>query len=64
MSGDTDGGLLTTNDLPFFSLWSSTNLADWELLPDTGSLSNGVLWLSDSSATNSPQRFYRVSERP
>jgi len=64
-SGDNDGGLLSAADLPFFSVWASTNLTDWIPLPNMLSLSNGLLWLHDHSPTNTdPQRFYRVVEQP
>jgi len=62
-AGDSDGGLLATNDLPFFSVWASTNLVDWEPLPNALTLSNGLLALRDDTATNHPQRFYRIGER-
>lgn len=62
-AGDSDGGLLATNDLPFFSVWASTNLIHWELLPDSLSLSNGSLWVRDAAAMDFPQRFYRIGEK-
>jgi hypothetical protein len=62
--GDSDGGQLSSADLPRFEVNASTNLVDWEILTNSLTLTNGLLWLWDDSATNWPQRFYRVSERP
>lgn len=62
-AGDGDGGLLETNDLPFFTVWASTNLVEWELLPNALTVSNGLLCLRDYTATNHPQRFYRIGEK-
>src|SRR5206468_7483603 len=39
----------------------STNLLDWQLVPNALSLSNGVLRLHDPG--NYPRRFYRVAEQ-
>lgn len=63
LSATDSSGLLTTNDLPFFSVWASTNLVDWALLPDSLSVSNGILWLHDVAAGNHPRRFYRFGEK-
>ncbi len=40
-----------------FSVFASTNLSDWELLP---SPARPVLQFLDPASTNSPQRFYRI----
>jgi hypothetical protein len=63
ISATDSSGLLTTNDLPFFSVWASSNLVDWVLLPDSLTVSNGVLSLQDAAAGNHSQRFYRFSEK-
>ena len=63
LSGDADGGLLSTNDLADFDLYASTNLETWILLTNSLSLTNGQLRLCDPGSTNLPIRFYRVIER-
>jgi len=63
LSGDADGGLLSTNDLANFDLYASTNLETWVLLANSLSLTNGQLLLCDPGSTNLPLRFYRVIER-
>ena len=63
ISGDADGGLLSTNDLANFDLYASTNLASWVLLTNCLSLTNGQLRLCDPASTNFPQRFYQINER-
>ena len=62
-ASDSDGGLLSSTDLPFFQVWTSTNLVNWELLPTVLTFTNGRLWLHDAPDTNYPQRFYRIGER-
>lgn len=62
--GDSDGGLLSSNDTAHFAGSASTNLVDWQVLSNTLLLTNGMLWLQDFEATNFPQRFYRVIENP
>ena len=61
-SRDSDGGTLTTNDLPLFEAQASTNLIHWQTLPDVMSVTNGTLLLRDASASQRPRRFYRVLE--
>jgi alpha-tubulin suppressor-like RCC1 family protein len=62
LSGDSDGGLLTTNDLPAFTAQASSNLVNWVTLPNALSITNGFLMLQDPSQGNYPTRFYRVIE--
>ena len=62
VSGDVDGGLLSTNDLPNFEVYAATNLLDWILLTNDLTLTNGQLWLCDPTRTNYPLRFYRILE--
>ncbi len=62
LSGDADGGLLSTNDLANFDLYASTNLQNWVRLTNSLSLTNGRLQIRDSGRTNLPQRFYRMVE--
>jgi len=59
---DADGGsLLTTNDLATFDVLASTNLADWTVITNALSLTNGYIRFEDSTA-NYPARYYRVRE--
>jgi alpha-tubulin suppressor-like RCC1 family protein len=62
LSGDSDGGLLTSNDLPGFTALASSNLVNWVGLPNALSITNGFLMLQDQSQTNYPARFYRIIE--
>ena len=62
VSGDVDGGLLSTNDLLNFEVYAATNLVDWVLLTNDLTLTNGQLWLCDPARTNHPLRFYRILE--
>jgi len=62
LSGDADGGLLSTNELANFELYASTNLESWVCLTNCLSLTNGQLLLHDNGSTNLPQRFYRILE--
>jgi hypothetical protein len=61
-AGDADGSPLWTTDLPGFQAQVSTNLVDWVALPDSLTLTNGLLLLRDSYSTNYPARFYRILE--
>jgi alpha-tubulin suppressor-like RCC1 family protein len=62
LSGDSDGGLLTTNDLPAFTAQASSNLVNWVTVPNALSITNGFLILQDPSQSNYPTRFYRIIE--
>jgi hypothetical protein len=63
LSGDADGGLLSTNDLANFDLYASTNLENWVRLTNRLSVTNGQLRVCDPGSANLPQRFYRVDEQ-
>jgi hypothetical protein len=63
LSGDSDGGPLTTNDLSGFTAQASSNLVDWVVLPNALSLTNGMLLLSDPDQGSFPARFYRIVEQ-
>jgi alpha-tubulin suppressor-like RCC1 family protein len=63
LSGDADGGLLTTNDVAAFTAQGSSNLVDWVNLPNTLSITNGLLLLSDPNQADFPARFYRIIEQ-
>jgi hypothetical protein len=59
---DADGGnLITSNDLPTFTVMVSTNLTNWSVLTNSLSITNGMVLLQDTW-TNSPERFYQISE--
>ena len=58
--GDSDGGSLTTNDLPNFQVQATSNLLNWVVLTNSLSLTNGMMLLQDSALY--PRRFYRVLE--
>jgi hypothetical protein len=63
-SRDSDGGVLTSADLPFFETWASTNLMTWEALTNSITLTNGALVLTDTAVNVYPRRFYRIIEQP
>jgi len=62
VSADVDGSPLASSDLANLQVLVSTNLTDWEVMPNTLVLTNGAAQMQDSAATNSPIRFYRVLE--
>jgi immunoglobulin I-set domain protein/Ig-like domain-containing protein/VCBS repeat protein len=61
-SSDIDGGALSATDLANFQVETSSNLIDWVPLPGMLTLTNGLLQLEDSDATNASTRFYRIVE--
>jgi alpha-tubulin suppressor-like RCC1 family protein len=61
-AGDADGGVLSPADLHSFQAQVSTNLVNWEPLPNSLTCTNGMLLLRDPAGTNSPSRFYRIIE--
>lgn len=63
-SGDSDGGQVSSADVPHFEVNISSNLVNWDVLTNALALTNGVLWFSDDPPTNHPQRFYRLRELP
>ena len=62
LSGDIDGGLLSSNKVAGFHLQASTNLTDWLPIPATITLTNGLLLIQDTNASAFRARFYRVVE--
>ena len=56
------GTALQSNSLVGLEVQASTNLVNWAAMPDALTLTNGVLQVHDSSATNAPMRFYRIIE--
>jgi alpha-tubulin suppressor-like RCC1 family protein len=62
LSGDVDGGVLTTNELPALTAQASSNLVDWVTLPNVLSITNGFLLLQDEGQTNYQSRYYRIVE--
>ena len=63
LSGDADGGTLSPIDLGGFELQASTNLLEWTTVPEQLGLTNGLLLLRDSQASDFRNRFYRIIER-
>ncbi len=64
--GDSDGGALTTNDLPGFEVWGTTNLYNtnaWVRVTNGVSVTNGQVQVDDVDSPGLPRRFYRVIER-
>ena len=59
---DADGGLISSNVFANLQLQASTNLVDWTTLPNALNYSNGLIYVQDSDATNSADRFYRILE--
>jgi hypothetical protein len=43
-----------------YTIWASTNLANWTPLGPASLVSNGWFWFWDLNTTNWPQRFYKV----
>jgi hypothetical protein len=58
---DRSVSLVITGDPGACSLETSSNLADWSLLMNLVN-TNGTLNVTDNSATNVPQRFYRTKQ--
>jgi hypothetical protein len=44
-----------------YSVWATTNLANWELIGTATETQPGLYDFLDTAATNVPQRFYRLS---
>jgi alpha-tubulin suppressor-like RCC1 family protein len=61
-AGDADGARLLPSDVAGFTPQTSTNLIDWTPLTNALTLSNGLLFIRDTSASNYPARFYRIVE--
>lgn len=64
--GDSDGGTLTTNDLPGLEVWGTTNLYNtnaWVRITNGVSVTNGQVQVDDADSPGLPRRFYRVIER-
>lgn len=62
LSRDAAGDAFLPPDLRAFEVQASTNLVNWEVLPDAGDFINGSLVLRDTNAANLPRRFYRIVE--
>jgi len=43
-----------------YTVWASTNLANWTQLGMANLVSNGCFWFLDLNASNCPRRFYRA----
>ena len=61
-SGDADGGALLPSDLPAFQAQVSADLQVWTALPNSLSITNGLLRLVDPAYTHYARRFYRLCE--
>lgn len=61
-AGDADGTPLLPSDLAGFIPQTSTNLLNWSPLTNALTLSNGLLFIRDTGATNYQGRFYRILE--
>jgi len=59
--GDSDGRLLTSNEITNFQVEATTNLVNWVPLTNSLSLTNGLLMLHDLATY--ARRFYRVLEK-
>ena len=44
-----------------YSVWSSTNLTQWQFMGTSAEFSPGQYEFFDMTATNWPERFYRIS---
>jgi hypothetical protein len=44
-----------------YRVWTSTNLSTWSALGAATSSPSGFFGFTDTTATNGPQRFYRVT---
>jgi hypothetical protein len=60
---DLDGGLLTASDLADFEVQVSTNLAQWTILTNALTLTNGVLHFTEPNAGVAPNRYFRVRSK-
>lgn len=56
------GGQLTMKDLPYFEVWTSTDLKNWVMIPGTLALTNGQILFQDTNVANQPARFYQLIE--
>jgi hypothetical protein len=45
-------------DLPYFEVWTSTDLKNWVMIPGTLALTNGQILFQDTNVANQPARFY------
>jgi hypothetical protein len=63
VSRDKDGGAIPPSALGRFTGWYSTNLVHWMVLPNSLSVNNGTLVLTDTNSPGKPMRFYRITEQ-
>ncbi len=61
--GDPAGQSVNAEDAAWLEAQASTNLVNWETLPDSIVFTNGMLFLQDPAQSNHPARFYRLLER-
>lgn len=65
LSGDRDGGSITSDALNYFIIEATTNVlsTNWVRYTNGFSIVGGMVQFDDPDAPNSPRRFYRVIER-
>jgi len=61
--GDADGTPSLTGEPRVFEVQATTNFVSWTTLTNASGVTNGLLQLTDTGATNEARRFYRVVER-
>ena len=62
-SAYADGWPISPGELAGFEVQVSPNLADWETLANSLSVSNGLLILQDNNSASQAARFYRIIQR-
>jgi hypothetical protein len=65
---NADGTAITSGEESRISFYATGNLtlalSNWTALTNSILLTNGVLQVTDTSALDNPQRFYRVTQKP
>ncbi|MGB9601251.1 MAG: immunoglobulin domain-containing protein, partial [Limisphaerales bacterium] len=57
---DTDGGLLSSEDLAYFEIQSSTNLIDWITLTNLPTLIEGKAVIEEKIQNDNSVNFFRI----
>lgn len=60
---DNLGSPLTAEDLAWLTVQASTNLVNWQSIPNALFFTNSTLLLRDPNQTNYPARYYRLIEQ-
>lgn len=63
IAADNAGESLAAADAAWLEVQTSTNLVNWQIIPNALIFTNGTLLLQDPAQTNHPTRFYRLIER-